>query len=177
MPHYHRGTWTLPLSLLVCLFLVSLAAASPAAAEAHKISGTAKVMAVLSQTIMSLGDKPGHEVGLIRHLELDSSSDPGFNNIEYDVVETTDYVTGSGTHRGYRISTVPGGDKLNSAYEGTTRVVARPGAFPDITFEGKWWFTGGSGKFQGITGGGTYKGQATPAGVAWEWQGEYEVKK
>ena len=165
------------LRLFACSLLVALALPSSVSAETHKISGTAKVMAVLSQTMMSVGDKPGHEAGLIRHLELDNSADPDFNNIEYDVVETIDYIAGNGTHRGYRVSTAAGGNNVYSAYEGTTKVAVRPGAVPDITFEGKWWFTGGTGKFQGVTGGGNYKGQATPSGVTWEWQGEYEVKK
>jgi hypothetical protein len=167
----------LPLLLLVGFSIAAPVAVSPAGAEARKISGTAKVMAVLAQTMMTLGDKPGHEVSLIRHLELDNSADPNFDNIEYDVVETTDYVTGSGMHHGYRVSTMTGGDKLYSAYEGTTNVAARPGAFPEVTFAGKWWFTGGTGKFAGITGGGTYKGQAGSAGVTWDWQGDYDVKK
>ena len=133
--------------------------------------------AVVSQTVMPIGDHPGHEIGVIRHLEFDNSSTADFDAIAYDVVETTDYTAGNGTHRGYRVSIVPGEDRLSSAYEGTTRAVTRPGAAPDITFEGKWWFTGGTGKFRGITGGGTYKGQAGPAGVTWEWQGDYEVTK
>lgn len=45
----------------------------------------------------------------------------------------------------------------------------------EIAVEGNWQYTGGSGKFQGITGGGTFKTRViSPREVEAAWQGAYE---
>jgi hypothetical protein len=54
-----------------------------------------------------------------------------------------------------------------------TKSTPKPGGPPEVTYEGKWWYTGGTGKFEGITGGGTYKG----AGPAYEFDGQYTLKQ
>jgi hypothetical protein len=49
----------------------------------------------------------------------------------------------------------------------------------EYTDEGKWWYTGGTGKFKGITGGGTGKTRGILGkleSAISEWTGEYELK-
>jgi hypothetical protein len=42
--------------------------------------------------------------------------------------------------------------------------------------EGSWQYTGGTGTFSGITGGGTYKGRITsPTEVQVNWEGTYQL--
>ena len=46
----------------------------------------------------------------------------------------------------------------------------------EVTIEGNWKYTGGTGDFQGLTGGGTYKGGMTsPTEVENTWEGVYEL--
>ena len=62
----------------------------------------------------------------------------------------------------------------HTAVFGETKRVAEP---PEVTFQGEWRYTGGTGRFKGITGNGTYKGELTAAGLTYEYQGAYEVKQ
>jgi hypothetical protein len=68
------------------------------------------------------------------------------------------------------------GPGASPGYEGTTKT-ARSGASPEFTFQGTWRYTGGAGKFAGITGNGTYKGRLTPTGPAYEYEGQYTFKR
>ena len=164
------------MAVIATWLLASLFQPSEAYAGGKKISGTGKVLAIVSQTNIYPGDNPKHVVALSNFHEVDNSADPDFNNIQVNEVSATDYTAGTGTMRGYRVSTHPGGDKTFMAFEGMTKTVMKPGGPPETTFEGKWWYTGGTGKFKGITGDGTYKGEVTKAGVTYGWEGEYEVK-
>ena len=68
-------------------------------------------------------------------------------------------------------------DTTFSSIEGQTKTVPKASGPPEITFAGKWQLTGGTGKWKGITGGGTYQGSVTSAGVTYQFEGEYEVKQ
>jgi hypothetical protein len=68
------------------------------------------------------------------------------------------------------------GDKVFSSVEGTVKTMPKPAGPPEVTFEGKFWYTGGTGKFEGITGGGTYKNTLTP-GANYEFEGQYTLKR
>jgi hypothetical protein len=171
-------------SLVAFVLLVVIAAWLPvsvfqcpdAYAGGKKISGTGKVIAIVSETKIYPGDNRSHVLALSNMHEVDNSADPLFNNVQVNEVVASDYTAGTGTMRGYRVSTHPGGHKTFMAMEGLTKTVMKPGGPPKTTFGGKWWYTGGTGKLKGITGGGTFKGKVTKAGVTYEWEGEYEVK-
>ena len=68
------------------------------------------------------------------------------------------------TQCGHTVHTAANGDQLEYSYAGT---VDQSG-FPAITFTGEFWFTGGTGRFEGATGGGTYEG----SGHAFDGVGE-----
>lgn len=171
-------------SLVTFVLLVVIAAWLPvsvfqcpeAYAGGKKTSGTGKVIAIVSQTKIYPGDNRSHVLALSNYHEVDNYAEPLFNNVQANEVVATDYMGGTGAMRGYRVSTYPGGDKTFMAIEGLEKTVMKPGAPPKTSFEGKWRYTGGTGKFKGITGGGTFKGKVTKAGVTYEWEGEYEVK-
>ncbi len=160
-------------SLLLATVLLLSTSIPGAFAQSKKISGTGRAVAVLSETKMLPGDDPRHEITLVRRLEADKGT---LGETQVSTTSVSDYVAGTGTHRGHRVSVFPDGDKAFSAYEGQTKTILKPGGPPEITFAGKWWFTGGTGKWKGITGNGTYKGEATPAGMTWEYEGGYEVR-
>ena len=151
--------------------------AQAAGAQPKKVTGTGKVDAALSETEMLPGDDPNHAIKLARMSFAYTSDDPLIGNFKSSVVEVSDYTAGNGMHRGWETGLHDNGDKLFFVYDGVTKTVLKTDRAPDITFEGRWRYTGGTGRFAGITGEGTYKGQVGPAGVAWQWSGEYEIKK
>lgn len=176
MTQLKRHRDVMGLFIFVTLLLSSLFQSQDAYAGVKKISGTGKSTAVVSETKMYPEDVPGHEVTLINFLGLDNSADPDFKTSQVNSVGISDLIAGTGTDKGYRAVTHPGGDKTFASYEGTSKTVTKSDGSSDTTFEGTWWFTGGTGKFKGISGGGTYNGKTTREGYTYEWEGEYDIK-
>jgi hypothetical protein len=148
-------------------------------AHAHrrKVSGVARPMVALAEVRMPAGDDPQHDVTLSHLTGVLKSTDPNFNDVKVHEVTFSDCVAGTGTHRGYDVNIHPGGDKTFTRHEGVTRTVVMLKEAPQTTFEGKWWCTGGTGRFAGITGRGTYRGRVTPTGLAYVFEGEYEMRQ
>lgn len=158
------------------LGLVLLAGAANVFAEPVKIAATGTAGAVLSLTKMSPGDDAKHEVTLIRRQDTDVCTDPAFGTLKVDTLNYSDYIIGgTGIQRGYRMASHASGDRTFSAYEGTTQVEHDKDGKARYSFSGRWWYTGGTGRFKGITGGGTYKGRLTADGVVYELEGTYEL--
>jgi hypothetical protein len=167
------------LFVVAAWLLVSLLQTQDACAEGKKISGTSKGFATISVTMMLPGDDPKHEIALIHSRYMDSSADPDFDSVQFTSVTVVDHTAGTGTLRGYDVGTHPSGDQHFTAGEGMVKTVTKPDGSPETTAEGKWWFTGGTGKFKGITGGGTFKTKVIPGKPeSWtsEWEGAYEIK-
>jgi hypothetical protein len=160
-------------AIVTSLLLVLLPTWESFAAD-KKISGTGRAVALLSETKMSPGNDAKHEIALLRRLDADKGT---LGEAQVSVVNASDYVAGTGTHRGHRVSSFPDGDKAFSSYEGRTKTVLKSGASPEVTFEGKWWFTGGTGKLTGLTGGGIYTGGVSSTGLTYQYEGEYDVKQ
>jgi hypothetical protein len=122
---------------------------------------------------MPAADDPGREVLVSGSLVALRSSEPEFDNVEAVDIGFSEHTVSRGVQRGNSITTHPGGEKTFIAYEGTSRTVAPADGGIRTTFEGDWWYTGGTGKFTGIIGGGTYSGHVTPSGPAYSFEGEY----
>jgi hypothetical protein len=75
--------------------------------------------------------------------------------------------------RGVHVGTMANGDKNFSWYQGTSD--AKDGSLQ--TAKGTWGFTGGTGKFKGLKGKGTYSCAPSGDGVACEVEGEYQAAK
>jgi hypothetical protein len=144
-------------------------------ANAKKVSATGVGLGIAAETKMFPGDHPAHEVALTNALYLDSSADPNFNNSRVQHINVSDYTAGSGEHWGHRKATHPDGDVAFGIYEGTT-VTTIDSKGRHTTFKGTWTFTGGTGKFSGASGSGTYSGRITAEGLTYEWEGEYELE-
>jgi hypothetical protein len=168
-----RGSGRRSVLLAVCGALLLLMQPTESVAQTGKSTGTGKITAVLAETKMLPGDKPGHEITMSRRTEALTFGDPVFGSGQAFAVGVSDYVAGNGSHRQWLVITHPTGDKTFTAGEGMTKSTPKPGGPPEVTYEGKWWYTGGTGKFEGITGGGTYKG----AGPAYEFDGQYTLKQ
>lgn len=105
-----------------------------------------------------------HEVGVELVRSDIKFSDATFKVTEEHVYNQFDYVNGSGSHRGTYIDTHADGSTTYGTYEGTQKTVANADGSWIATWEGKYRYTGGTGKYAKIKGTGTYKGKATSTG-------------
>ena len=76
--------------------------------------------------------------------------------------------------RGYSTSIMENGDTTVARYEGTNSLKKDHSG----TIKGTWKYVHGSGKFKGLSGGGTYKGELAADGSGWaDISGHYSLGK
>lgn len=162
---------------IIAMFVVTSFSFSAQAAEKKKISGTGKPIRVISKTTLYPGDVPNHEISQeVRTQVYTPTNKPPDWEVADEVVayEQSDSIAGSGSHRGYGINRPKSGDERYEKWEGTHKTTSKEGGVWETTFEGKFEWIGGTGKYKNIKGGGTYKGKATAEGVSWDWEMEVE---
>jgi hypothetical protein len=143
---------------------------SIAGAEKMKITGHNKSERVISQNTIDPGDSPGHV--MMQSVTMNKTTSP---NTDWNETMAVDYQHMdqqgvSGTHAGYGYNKHQGGDQTFYKYWGTQKA-AEGGK---ISFEGKYEWTGGTGKFKNIKGAGTYTCTGTATESSCDWQGEFE---
>ncbi len=155
-----RELWfTIPAVAILAFFVgSSLAGAETIKEKVRTVYHMTKVEAI------PVGDVPGHIIAIadarglcfVENGEVATYS----NKIWFDVTN------GSGPHWSYSIYTFPDGSTWVSKAQGTT--TALPSG--ESTFEGTFTFIKGTGRSEGIQGGGTYAGKRlaplTPGGPA-----------
>lgn len=163
----HRILW---------VFLLGLALPSVAAAQT-KVSGVISCAKPDPAYSIEVGDHAGHV------LQLNKFACTWTTPIKVDGVAAKDGhdVTtsdGSGTKfhtHGYHVSNMANGDKTFVRFSGID-TVTKDGK-PEST-EGTWSYIGGTGKFKGIRGKGTYNGKADASGnMVSKVEGEYTLPK
>jgi hypothetical protein len=171
MTQLRRGV----VGVIAALVVVSLSF-SAQAAEKKKVMGTDKLGQPSDRTAVYPGDDPNHELVLYTRRDTTTSSDPVWNETEVMIYEQDDQVVpGTGTHRGYARRLFKNGDTCYGSYEGTHKTTFKEDGSREATWEGTWKVTGGTGKFEKIKGGGTYRGKFTAEGGAFsDWEGEVE---
>jgi len=124
-----------------------------------------------SRAFLSSRDQPNHELSMAEIDGVQRSLDPDWNGARMTFWGARDVQSGLGTERGYFINEHPGGDRCWGSLDGTVVQTET-----SLTAEGTFRFTGGSGKFNGISGQGTYRGRMTsPVTVETEWTATYQV--
>ena len=137
-----------------------------------KISGSFAGRASV-QTSVVLPDVADHTLSLAEVSGPQKVSDPLFADARITYWGTADLVAGSGPQSGYWINNRPSGDSDWGTYAG--KIITSGG---QVTMEGTFKWTGGSGKLKGISGGGNYKGRFPSAvEVVNDWEGEYQIAK
>ena len=115
-----------------------------------------------------VGDVPGHVVGVAEASGL-NFLDSG-NIGAYSVQVTFDYINGSGPHQGYTMTTFEDGSTMVAKIRGTT--TATQGGKISL-FKGKYTYIKGTGRYEGIQGGGSYTGKRlTPMAAGAECYGD-----
>ncbi len=123
------------------------------------------------QTVVSLPHAPGHVFSLGEVGGPQESSDPNWEGATITYWGSADLVNGTGKQSGYWVNNHPNGDQDWGTFGG--RITTSDG---QTVMEGTFEYTGGTGRFEKIRGGGTYKGLLpTPDQVENAWEGEYEL--
>ena len=123
------------------------------------------------QTSVVVPDTDNHELGLAEVEGQQKCSDPLWADTRITYWGTADLVGGNGPQGGYWINRHANGETDWGTFQGK---IATSGG--QATMEGTYKWTGGTGKFKGISGGGKYKGRFTsPAEVINDWDGEYQL--
>jgi hypothetical protein len=118
-----------------------------------------------------VGDVSNHELGLVTISGPQMVSDPLWNGAIVSYWGMADLIDGSGLQTGYFINRHPNGDIDRGTFEG--RITTAGGA---VTQEGTWKFSGGTGAFARISGGGSFKIKLTsPTEVECNWEGAYQL--
>lgn len=154
---------TVRIATVTCLALVlGTTNATLQAAEKHTITYTKTDVRTVSKSSFEVGDVPNHVIvdEVSRHLPR--FSDARFSPTEEWIQSLTDETDGSGTHRGHFIQYHPGGDRTYGTFEGRHATTTKPDGAWSMKWEGTYRYLGGSGRYQGIRGAGTYSGRSTP---------------
>ncbi|MCI0623562.1 MAG: hypothetical protein L0387_18200 [Acidobacteria bacterium] len=126
---------------------------------------------VRMQTSISPPDLPNRELNLAEITGAQKCTDALWDDAGITYWGFTDIAEGKGTQRGYFVNVHGEADRDWGTFEGR---VTMSGS--EINVEGTWQFVGGSGKFNGLTGDGTFKTRMTsPTTVEAYWQGAYEL--
>ena len=139
-----------------------------------KISGTLSCAKPDPEYTVDIGDRPGHVFVLAksacswtRPMQIEGVDTKDSRDV--NVVDVDDAVSES---NGYDVSNMANGDKVFIRFSGTDRSLK--GGKPLST--GTWRYIGGTGKFRGIMGKGTYKGTPDASGnYVSEVDGEYTL--
>jgi hypothetical protein len=96
----------------------------------------------------------------------------GLTSTDYISYGVDDVQNGQSIDRGYVVGTMKNGDRYFLSYEG----VATMNCNVPEHLEGKWTFTGGTGRLNQLQGSGTYTAHPTPeGGMEFLIQGKYEL--
>jgi hypothetical protein len=139
-------------------------------AMATKITGsfTGKVR---GQSAVTVAHEGNHLLSLVGVAGVQDSPDPLWKGSRIAYWAMADLVNGSGPQKGYYDNEHLDGGHDWGTFEGKITTSGQ-----QVTMEGTFTITGGSGKYQGITGGGKYKGRFPSAlDVAMDWEGEYTL--
>ncbi len=150
----------------VLALLIAGTAARTAAQEAQKWHGKGAIVATTADRL-KVEDRAGHVVGMLEWDGAISNGEgkPFLDKARYQVVSLIDTASSSG---GYKTFTEPDGSKVFAKYL-TTQV-----KLPVIN--GTFEFVGGTGKYEGITGRGTFHEVMVSDKAAWDdLTGEYTL--
>jgi hypothetical protein len=124
-----------------------------------------------SQSVVTVPDVPDHSVALTAVSGEQKCTDPLWNGATVAFWGTTDTIAGQGTQSGYFTNAHAEGDQNHGNFQG--KVTTNGG---EVTAEGTWTLTGGTGRFVRVSGRGTYKLRVTsPIDAEVVWDGDYSL--
>lgn len=154
-----------------------LLAATPAGTDLAPVSGKF-AMKYSQQHALPVADAAGPV--LLANEAKGTNSNTGrteyMDGAAVTILETADLSQGNGPHQGY-VTLAKDGETTRNRFSGhvTTKLTAEKQ--PITTFEGTWTKIGGSGRYDGVSGKGRYKGRMlSPTDYVIEWDGELNLR-
>jgi hypothetical protein len=126
----------------------------PAFAQAQDLGNSRRVQGTAATSSVEVGDVPGHVVGVVEFKGLTFFE--GGEIATHSNPATFDLTNGSGPHQGYVIHYFDDGATSIERYVGEARLSADG---KRTTVEGTFECVGGTGRFAGLKGQGTYRGE------------------
>ena len=162
------------LILTTLAFILAFSVTTSAAQEKVKINS--KYTGVFTKyEQMKPDDTEGHTMTSYEAKGAGTGSDGDFTFFNQGM---SDLVKGNGTHFGYYKLTDKDGHVNFSKWQGKVTTTKSPEGRPIVKFGGTWSFTKGTGKWENVQGGGTYKGWFIGQGIFTTInEGEYSIKK
>jgi hypothetical protein len=154
--------------------VLALSISFPVAA-AEKVTGINKDFQRLSETSVTVPDKPDHTFKQVTYVWKSVSSNPNFGEAWTSGVAQQDIIGSDRTERGYGTNHYQSGDVSYFSWEGVSKTTMKDGGDFDTVGQGKITWLGGTGKFKTIKGPGTYTCKFTPKGGQCDWEGEPEM--
>ena len=128
---------------------------------------------VTQQFGLPLNDQSNHLLAIAEVNGTQRSPDPLWDNSKISYWGSNDLINGEGRQSGYFNNVHPDGGRDFGTFEG--KVSTADGT---ISVAGTFKFTGGDGRYSGITGGGTFKTVTkSETEVEATWNGAYELAK
>jgi hypothetical protein len=162
-------------SMLILVTLASIFAfgvTTALAQEKVKVKRKAFGVKIKSERIQ-VDDTEGHYLTLSEWKGV--TSDGEFTRYGTSIGDLT---KGNGPYNGYMKNVDKAGDTYISKYQGMIATTKSPEGKPIVTFKGTYSYIKGTGKFENIQGGGTFKGNFIGKGIyATDSEGEYVIKK
>lgn len=165
--------------LLVNLVLIfALGVTNSIAQQKIKIAGKTTAAYTRLDSI-SIGDVEGHVIsfGTSEGVELSTGKHKLMDGGQVVTAAYNDLVMGNGYGEGYGKSFTDGDSVFWRVQYKVVTTLSREGK-PVVTFEGSSTYTRGTGKYEGIQGGNTFKAKFISRTIyVSEWEGEYFIKK
>ena len=149
--------------LAIAMILTIGPVVTKTAEAGEKVSAHATSVTTESKQF-EVGDEEGHVLILYQasQIWIDDKTGEKSVGVSSGTIDMR-FKTGQGLFRGYNVRTFPNGDKFFSKYEG--KPVAKGHAKGTITY------LGGTGKFEGLSGSGTWESRSMAPGVAYMTSG------
>ncbi len=125
-------------------------------------SGTKKSISAPFREAVRVGDHPSHELVLAVRTHAISSRSPDLDGSELTTYALQDEHAGSGAQTGYFLYALTNGERLWAKFESVSALTGTRDAW-EVTYQGVFRFTGGTGRYAAIRGGGQYQGRVRPA--------------
>jgi len=162
------------LILITLAFILAFSVTTSTAQEKVKINS--KYTGVFTKMErMKIDDTEGHTLNSFEAKGAGMGSAGGFTFFNQGV---SDLVKGNGTHSGYYKATDKDGHVYFAKWQGKVTTTMSSEGRPNVQFGGTWSFIKGTGKWENVEGGGTYKGMFIGPDIFTNTtEGEYFIKK
>jgi hypothetical protein len=123
------------------------------------------------QTVIPQDDLQNHEIGIVEIAGLQKSSDAHWNDARVTYWGLGETISGNGTQKGHFINRHTDGSTDRGTFECQIVTTGK-----NTILEGTYTITGGTARFNGVTGNGTFHTRVvSPTQVETNWEGTYEL--